>query len=111
MPKRISVYTAELYAIWPTLHIIMTNNIKQSVIFKDSLSAIQSISYRIRNKMHLFIVYKIRKAFMIAKRKNFFNKMVWIPSYSGISGNDRPDVLARIGVRMSPKKYFKTIYL
>lgn len=85
-------YEAELFAILKALIWIEDNEVNPSVIFTDSLSAIQAINSRksspnIINEIY-YTLYKIQN-------KGIVTSIVWIPSHVGIKGNEEADKIAR----------------
>ncbi|XP_060868680.1 uncharacterized protein LOC132943669 [Metopolophium dirhodum] len=92
LPNDCSIYTTEAQAIIQAIDLIKNKNIQKAIIFSDSLSTLMSIqnSYkpnetarRIQNQ-----IYKLQK-------ENTSIKIIWIPSYTNISGNERADALAK----------------
>jgi ribonuclease HI len=87
----LSIYKAELYAIFHSLQIIESlDNISDISIFTDSLSAAHSIKIN-RSKTNNHLVNDINEV-----THNLQNKIeiVWIPSHLGIKGNEIADKLA-----------------
>jgi ribonuclease HI len=88
----LSIYTAELTAIKFSLIWLLENNIQENTtIYSDSLSALQSIQNK-KSKTRpntiieiLELNQKLRQSVTIA----------WIPSHSGIRGNEVADLLAK----------------
>ncbi|XP_052745706.1 RNA-directed DNA polymerase from mobile element jockey isoform X4 [Bicyclus anynana] len=80
-PPETSVFTGEAVALLEAILFARSHNIKQTVIFTDSLSCLYSI------------------------RENPFR--TWIPSHSGISGNESADSCAKAAVQLGSLEHFK----
>ena len=96
--KRASVYTAECKALEQALDFALDNRNKNIAIFSDSLSALQALNST-RTNIHTnpYILEIKKKYFQFTlnnPHKTHIN-MYWIPSHSGISGNDIADTLAK----------------
>lgn len=89
LPSSTSVYTAETYAIYEALKIVLSSNQKNcSIIISDSLSALSSISNPYpKNEL----VQHIQKLISEINRPTSF---MWVPSHVGIPGNEKADTIA-----------------
>jgi ribonuclease HI len=90
LPDNISIYTAELSAIWEAIKIVKTSAFFPNVIFSDSLKAINDINSNTSisrpNLVHSINSYTTRYSINIT--------LCWIPSHSGI-GNEQADKAAK----------------
>lgn len=90
-----SIYSAEALAILFTLNYILDNQILQAVIFSDSKSVLDTLtSYNFGHSCN-YIIYIIRHKLLDLKRLGYIVTLIWIPSHSGILGNETADRLAK----------------
>lgn len=97
----ISIMSAELTAILLTFRIIKINQFKKSVVFVDSLSALQAIMssfFKIENP----IVLDIIRIYTELLNKNVVVDLEWIPSHIGVEGNDKADREAKAALAHLP---------
>lgn len=88
----LSVYTAELYAIYLALEYVKFNlNVNCTVIFTDSLSSAMSI----RNRSSTTRPNLLIKIIEIANEIDSQLTVVWIPSHVGVEGNEMADTAAK----------------
>ncbi|XP_070152080.1 uncharacterized protein [Polyergus mexicanus] len=90
-----SIFSAEAYAILQTLAYILENSIPRSVIFTDSLSVTQALSSFNFGHSYSHIIHAIRSKIHVAYSTGFQVIIAWIPSHSGILGNEMADLLAK----------------
>jgi ribonuclease HI len=93
LTDNISVYSTELFAIVTALFWVVTNNVKESVIFTDSLSSLQAIQ-KGQDKTNYIII----DIYVILKKifdKGLRVSLCWVPSHVGIAGNEMADGLAK----------------
>jgi ribonuclease HI len=87
-----SVFTAEAYAILLALRAIEGSRRSKFVIFSDSFSCLQAIlSCKWQNPAVLDILEAYKNLFEIGKDIRF----CWIPSHTGIHGNEAADAAAK----------------
>ena len=98
LPKYATVYTAELFAIKNALIYILRHNIKNIVIYSDSLSALEAInSYSFEHSIIKEIKVLLNK--LIDKRITVV--LCWIPSHIGLKGNEEADKCAKESISTS----------
>ena len=92
-----SIFTGEAQALLLSIQIISLKQIKNSIIFTDSRSVLEAIKnyspLRKNNTSHL--VLEIISLLYYCKTNNLNTKLVWIPSHSNITNNDKVDHLAK----------------
>ena len=95
LPSYVSIFTAELFAIKNALRYIYDNNINHTVLYSDSLSALQAInSYSLKNP--LITEIKVLLSKMIENSSSII--LCWIPSHIGLKGNEEADKSAKDAV-------------
>ncbi len=98
LPLNLSIYTAELAAITQALEVTKTLTNSNILILSDSLSSLQTLkeaSRSTRQDLAHMIFKKINNHQSI---NNNTVALLWIPSHTGILGNDKADILAKQGV-------------
>jgi ribonuclease HI len=106
LPCNVSIYTAELYAIYCALKFISASPGKY-VIFSDSLSSIKALQNPLpaTNYLITWILQELNK--MPFKKVT----LEWLPSHVGIAGNEEADRLARQSLKLSTvTKLSPTLY-
>lgn len=98
LPYGTSIYTAELLAIREALQYISKFSIKTSIIFTDSLSALQSLESQ---KLHQSLILSILTIIHHLHLKNYDVVFCWIPSHIGITGNEKADHAAKSALNLS----------
>ena len=92
LPDSSSIFTAELSALKMALDIIEFSNGRRFIIYTDSLSSLMALQGS--NHKHPYIVQLLETQFKL----NTLGKQVifaWIPSHTGIQGNEKADRLAK----------------
>lgn len=95
LPFKCSIFTAEMFAIRQALLIVKRNQIKNTVIFSDSLSALRAINFTGWSTKESWLVNNIRQLVFDINTYGGTVKFVWIPSHSNIHGNDVADKIAK----------------
>ncbi|KAL6418505.1 hypothetical protein ACFW04_012052 [Cataglyphis niger] len=93
-----SIFSAEAWAIYNALLLIIDINTSKASIISDSMSvlkALQESSIRQNNYLIPFIKTKLEAACKQKIRIQF----IWVPSYRGICGNEIADKLARRAIK------------
>ncbi|XP_055953302.1 uncharacterized protein LOC129989022 [Argiope bruennichi] len=88
-----SVFTAELMAISSALHEISMSTYRSFIIYTDSMSALETLSHP-DNQMHP-VALEILNSLVLLRNKTFNILFCWVPSHSGISGNEAADCAAK----------------
>ena len=99
LSDNLTIFTAELFAIYQSLIYITGYKPQRCVIYSDSLSSLQAIvSLRpgLRPKLIQDIHYLIKH---IQDDFNIDLWIVWIPAHVGISGNETADELAKTAIK------------
>ncbi|GFR64126.1 Pol-like protein [Elysia marginata] len=89
-----TVFNAELEGISLALKYFKRKRILRSVIYTDSLSAIQALQGKILKNKNVARIYNLL-AKMAPRTKVV---LVWIPSHVGIPGNEKVDELAKLAL-------------
>lgn len=95
--KVASVYTAECIALSNAMDIALDNPSNNHIIFSDSLSALHSLqATRLKTTInpHILEIKRKYNEFLLTN-PNHSIKFIWIPSHSGINGNEKADSLAK----------------
>lgn len=97
LPPTFTIFSCELFAIKQALYTIsQTNDENQYNIFSDSQSAIVSIKDRQSNNNLVQEVHTLLTELSLAKKAV---SLTWIPSHSGILGNEQADASAKEATR------------
>ena len=95
LPSHASIFTAELFAIKNALLYIFDHDVNNTVIYTDSLSALQAInSYSLKHP----IVTEIKVLLSKLIESNSSIVLCWIPSHIGLKGNEEADKSAKNSV-------------
>lgn len=96
LPVEASVFSGECIAILSCITHILEKSINPSVIFTDSLSALQAISgHPFKTCIHNHIICKIKECLLRCHNSNIIVELAWVPAHVGIKGNEYADDLAK----------------
>ena len=87
-----SVYSAEIFAIIQAFYIIHASDCTKFVIFSDSKSSLQTLSQS--DPINPFVCGLFKEYVKTLKAKKDV-KFCWVPSHSGLPGNEKVDALAK----------------
>ena len=108
LTKVASVSVTELYAIFLSLTMIMTNSRQNSLILSDSKSSLQSIK-DIYSKHP--IVKQIQTLLNRIINNNRQVRLCWVPAHVSIPGNEAADKLAKeVASSSQPPVLYKNYY-
>ena len=96
LPSSCSIFTAEAFAIIKALDLITDRHLQDTIIFTDSLSAINNINNT--NNPSDIGLHIQNKIYTLQKINNFKNKLFWIPGHSNIIENERTDLAAKTAI-------------
>ena len=103
LPNDTSIFSAEACAINMALNLISESRNYKFIIFSDSLSVLESLKNR---KFDHPLIRRI-----LYKLKNLSNdndiQICWVPSHTGISGNDQVDKADKSTINLTTEKKFK----
>lgn len=105
-PALTSVFTGELVAILEAIKFVITHGINKSIIFSDSLSGLQSIKANpFSSKVSYPLVLSIRQSLWECHTRNLEISLAWIPSHTGIQGNEIADTHAKEAIEIGSLDY------
>ncbi|KAL7301118.1 hypothetical protein TKK_0006094 [Trichogramma kaykai] len=92
-----SIFTAESLAILIAIGYILSNNMKEAVIYTDSLSDLTAIdNYSpIKKTDTSYIILDVISLLYLAKNKGINIRLMWIPAHVKITYNEAVDTLAK----------------
>ena len=97
-----SIFSIEAIAVLYTLDHIKEQKFKNSIIFTDSLSVLQSISSPNPNNIKSCLIFVIRNRLAILSSQNCNVILAWIPGHVGIPGNELADATAKSASMNAP---------
>ena len=95
-----SVLSAELYSIFCASKYIFRIALPSAVVFSDSLHALYHLRDGPFSSRVSPYVFKILHLLSLIRERGCAVGFVWIPAYSGISGNEQADCVARMASRL-----------
>nr|XP_026495787.1 uncharacterized protein LOC113400446 [Vanessa tameamea] len=103
-----SIFSGEAIAILEAILFAHSHDLRHTVILTDSSSCLLAIKENpFRSRRKFFIILKIREALFSCHQKGVEISLVWIPSHSGITGNDAADLFARAAITTGSLDHFK----
>ena len=106
LPKFVTIFSAELYAIWLALSLVRDFASSKFLVCSDSLSALSAIQNYSHPNPH---VRKIQVQVMRLREDDIVIGFLWLPSHVGIRGNEIADTVA-CRAAMARPTYFPTYY-
>ena len=97
-----SIFTTELHAIFKALYWISQNRCTKNLIISDSLSSIKAIHHNKNTSCH-FLINKIKLLHYFLDSMGVKIIYMWVPSHTGIPGNETTDFLARSATTKEPQ--------
>lgn len=94
MPPETSVFSGECMGLLKAIEYIILARLQNTVIFTDSMSALQSLSRYPFAASRIELIFEIRALLLTCVQRKFNVKFAWIPSHCGIRGNEKADILA-----------------
>lgn len=96
LPNSCSVFTEESFAIIKALDLITEHHFQDTIIFTDSLSAVNNIKNTYNpSDIDIHIHNKI---YTLQNINNFKIKLFWIPGHSNIIENEFADLAAKTAI-------------
>lgn len=93
IPSVASIFTAEMHAIHLALKHIRTKDHRKSLIYTESLSALQAL-ISLKPSPHPILLH-VKKLLFLLSRRGYTIKFCWIPGHVGIQGNELADIAAK----------------
>lgn len=95
LPQETSVFTGECFAIYKALEYILLAKLPKTLIISDSKSALQSLErFPFKSKATMPVIVNIRDILYKCHQKSYSVTFLWVPSHSGIKGNEKADQIA-----------------
>lgn len=107
-PPETSVFVGECRGIMEAINYILLFRLNKSVIFSDSLSALQAFQsnpFKIGSKN--WIIFRCKELLMKCSALGYSVHLAWIPSHSNITGNEKADKVAKEAIIVGDKVPFK----
>ncbi|KAF0757415.1 RNA-directed DNA polymerase from mobile element jockey, partial [Aphis craccivora] len=96
LPPSSSSFTAECYAITEALQLILNFASKNYLIASDSMScSLQALNSNPFNSHLSPLILRIKSLIFILNQLNYNIQFLWVPSHTGIHGNEVADNLAK----------------
>ncbi|CAH0407707.1 unnamed protein product [Chilo suppressalis] len=99
LPPETSVFTGECIGLLKAVEYIFVMKLRKTVIFCDSMSALQALNkFPFRTKSYFPVIFEIRNFLNKFMKMGYMVVFAWLPSHSGIQGNENSDQLAKEAV-------------
>ena len=99
LPPQSSVFTGECFGLYKAVEYILLMKLQKSVIFSDSMSALQALEkFPFKCKPVYPIIIEIRNMLHKCSINGYSVVFEWLPSHSGIVGNEKADRIANEAV-------------
>lgn len=95
LPPESSVFTGEVYGLYKAVEYIHLMKLNKCLIISDSKSSLQALLKSPFKSKNIFpVIFDIRSLLSKCYSKGLIINFVWVPSHSGIYGNEKADQLA-----------------
>ena len=105
LPRTVSVFTTELYAILRVLRHLLHSSESHALIVTDSASSLAALQSR--HPASSWLIPAIRRLLTRAFTRDITIRFLWVPSHVGVPGNERADEAAKIASAQTPMPRFK----
>jgi ribonuclease HI len=95
------VFTAEMSALLDTLLFIKSSLTGEYLILSDNLRSIETLRTQKISAWTYSVIYECRKVLWWLRSKQFKVRLMWIPTHTGIPGNEMVDGIAKDGAKKS----------
>ena len=92
LPNNISIFRAELYALVLAIEVVRRLKEQNFIIFSDSKSSLEAIN---NFQIEVELVQKFIKEYTLLSNSGKNILLCWIPSRTGIWGNEKADTAAK----------------
>lgn len=108
LPPDTTVFTGEVFGIYKALEYILLMKLPKSIVFSDSMSTLQALTrFPFKTNACSAVVIMAREALLKCVGKGYYVSFAWIPSHSGIVGNEKADFLANEAITCGDIFYYK----
>lgn len=106
LPEDCSIFTAELIAIQKAIEYAVTQSLQNTLICSDSMSSIQAIMNMYSKNPIVNHISDLMNQNQTPTRIT----LMWIPSHSGIDGNEKADIYAKKAISEGQPTEIMTTY-
>jgi len=107
LPAYTSIFSAEAWALYQSLIMVESSGNSKAVIFSDSRSVLDALVSFSMKSCNNYLIPLIRSKFHSLSVSGFHIQLVWIPSHTGIEGNETVDLAAKRAAINGRKPKFK----
>lgn len=100
IPEFMSIFSAEMYALWEAVQKIITEKHRQAIIYTDSLSSLKALHLKSECEPLLGDILHM----IISCNQDVTIRFCWVPSHIGIPGNEKADECASLAAQKSVKR-------